>query len=358
MRIFKNVALVLLVLVGVLFVTIGVVFNVNISPVDKNNSKEITVIIPAGSTKQKVGEILEKEGLIRSASFFNVYLKLFETKDFKAATYKLNKSMALKEIINILEKGNNESDKDEEIKITFKEGINIRQLIKVIVSNTNNTEEDVLNLINDEKYLNSLIENYWFIEDDIKNSKLYYSIEGYLFPDTYIYANKDVKVEDIFAKMLKEMDKKLSPFKEEIEKSGYTVHEILTLASVIEKEGKTKDFKMISQVFHNRLNRSNKLESCATSYYGMRMDFDEIGIATNEMMQNVNVYNTYLLSKLPLGPIALPGLKAIEAALYPEEGDNLFFLSDARGNTYFFKTINEQTAYKNQLIKEGNWYRK
>ena len=351
-------ALILLALVGVMFIAIGVVFNMNVSPIDKNNTKEITIIVPAGASKQKVGEILEEEGVIRSSKFFSIYLKLFDTKDFKAATYKLNKSMDLKEIITLLEEGNNESDKDEEIKITFKEGINIRQLAKEIASKTNNTEEDVFNLIKDEKYLDSLIKDYWFIGEEIKNPKLYYSIEGYLFPDTYIYANKDVKVEEIFSKMLKEMDKKLTVHKEEIENSKYTVNQILTLASVIEKEGKAKDFKNISQVFHNRLNRNNKLESCATSYYGMRMDFDEIGIATNEMMRDVNVYNTYLLSELPIGPIALPGIKAIEAALYPEVGDNMFFLSDAKGNTYFFKTANEQAAYKNQLIKEGNWYRK
>ena len=99
------------------------------------------------------------------------------------------------------------------------------------------------------------------------------------------------------------------------------------------------------------------LGSCATAYYGMGMDFDEVGIATSEMTSNINDYNTYILTSLPIGPISLPGLNAIIAAIKPDESDNLYFLSDNEGVTYFFETLQEQTAKKNELIQSGKWQR-
>ena len=193
--------------------------------------------------------------------------------------------------------------------------------------NTNNSYDDVIDTLNDKAYLDELIEKYWFITDNIKNDKLYYSLEGYLFPDTYYFSNKDVTVKEIIEKMLDKMGKVLEEYKDEIENSNLSIHEILTLASIIEKEGKTQDFAMISSVFYNRLKLKMALGSCATAYYGMGMDFDEVGIATSEMMSNINDYNTYILTSLPIGPISLPGLNAIIAAIKPDESDNLYFLS-------------------------------
>ena len=327
----------------------------NIKAVDKNDDSKIEIVIPQGTSKKEVGNILEENGLIRSSTFFSIYIKLFDTKDFKASTYYLSKNMDLKEIINVLENGN--SYNPDQIAITFKEGINIRKLATLIQDNTNNSYDDVIDTLNDKAYLDELIEKYWFITDNIKNDKLYYSLEGYLFPDTYYFSNKDVTVKEIIEKMLDKMGKVLEEYKDEIENSNLSIHEILTLASIIEKEGKTQDFAMISSVFYNRLKLKMALGSCATAYYGMGMDFDEVGIATSEMMSNINDYNTYILTSLPIGPISLPGLNAIIAAIKPDESDNLYFLSDNEGVTYFFKTLQEQTAKKNELIQSGKWQR-
>ncbi len=327
----------------------------NIKAVDKNDDSKIEIVIPQGTSKKEVGNILEEKGLIKSSNFFSIYIKLFDTKDFKASTYYLSKNMDLKEIINILENGN--SYNPDQIAITFKEGINIRKLATLIQDNTNNSYDDVIDTLNDKAYLDELIEKYWFITDNIKNDKLYYSLEGYLFPDTYYFSNKDVTVKEIIEKMLDKMGKVLEEYKDEIENSNLSIHEILTLASIIEKEGKTQDFAMISSVFYNRLKLKMALGSCATAYYGMGMDFDEVGIATSEMMSNINDYNTYILTSLPIGPISLPGLNAIIAAIKPDESDNLYFLSDNEGVTYFFETLQEQTAKKNELIQSGKWQR-
>ena len=355
MKIFRNIAAIILVLLGITILSLCTIYNINIKAVDKNDDSKIEIVIPQGTSKKEVGNILEENGLIRSSTFFSIYIKLFDTKDFKASTYYLSKNMDLKEIINVLENGN--SYNPNQIAITFKEGINIRKLATLIQDNTNNSYDDVIDTLNDKEYLDELIEKYWFITDSIKNDKLYYSLEGYLFPDTYYFSNKSVTVKEIIEKMLDKMEKVLEEYKDEIENSSLSIHEILTLASIIEKEGKTQDFAMISSVFYNRLKLKMALGSCATAYYGMGMDFDEVGIATSEMMSNINDYNTYILTSLPIGPISLPGLNAIVAAIKPDESDNLYFLSDNEGVTYFFKTLQEQTAKKNELIQSGKWQR-
>lgn len=355
MKIFRNIAAIILVLLGITILSLCTIYNINIKAVDKNDDSKIEVIIPQGTSKKEVGNILEENGLIRSSNFFSIYIKLFDTKDFKASTYYLSKNMDLKEIISVLENGN--SYNPNQIAITFKEGINIRKLATLIQDNTNNSYDDVISTLNDDKYLDELIEKYWFITDNIKNDKLYYSLEGYLFPDTYYFSSKNVTVKEILEKMLDKMGSVLAEYKDKIKNSDLNVHEILTLASIIEKEGKTKDFGKISSVFYNRLKLNMSLGSCATAYYGMGMDFDEVGIATSEMMSNVNDYNTYILKSLPIGPISLPGMSAIVAAITPEESDNLYFLSDNEGVTYFFKTLQEQIAKKNELIQSGKWQR-
>lgn len=355
MKLFRNIAIVFLILIAVAIVSLCGIYNLNIQAIDENDTTEIEVIIPSGASKRKVGEILEEKELIRSSTFFNIYVKLFKVGDLKASTYKLSKSMDLKEIITVLEKGN--SYNPSQIQITFEEGINIRGLATLIKDNTNNTYEDVMSLVNDKEYLNELKNSYWFITDDVINDNLYYALEGYLFPDTYYFLNKDVSIKDIFKKMLDRMNEVLEPYKEKIEKSGYSVHEILTLASVIEKEGKIKDFSKISSVFHNRLEIGMTLGSCATAYYGMGMDFNEVGIATSEMISNNNLYNTYQKVGLPIGPIALPSKNAIEAAIMPDDTENLFFLSDNQGVTYFFKTYSEHQKKEKELRAQGKWER-
>ena len=355
MKVFRNIAIVLVVLIAVSLTTICITYNIQVSPVDKNDKTEIEIVIPSGATTAKVGEILEEHKLIRSSTFFNIYTKLFEVNSIKASTYFLSKSMDLKTIVEIIEKGN--SYNPNQIQITFKEGRNIREVATLIAKNTNNKYEDVLSLVNNKEYLNELKKNYWFIEDDITNEKLYYSLEGYLFPDTYYFNNEDVSIKEIFKKMLDKMNNVLSEYKEEIEESEYSIHELLTLASVIEKEGKTKDFTKISAVFHNRLKIKMNLGSCATAFYGMGMDFNEVGIATTEMMNNDNLYNTYKITSLPIGPIALPSKNAIEAAIRPDETKYLFFLSDNEGVTYFFETYAEHQKKEAELKKEGKWYR-
>ena len=342
-------------LVFISIVALGITYKVNISPVDSSDSTKIEVVIPSNTSTKEIGKILKENDLIRSSTFFNIYVKLFKVEGLQSGSHSLSKDMNLEEILEELKKKDTSSS-DSEIKIKFTEGINIRQLANKIAETTNNSYDDVMKLVNDEEYIDELIKKYWFITEDIKNDELYYKLEGYLFPDTYFYKSKDVSVKVIFAKMLTRTDEILSKYKDDITEKNLSVHYILTLASIIEKEGKTRDFKDISSVFYNRIDSNMKFESCATAIYGAKKEFSDIQnrVITDEVMKVENAYNTYYV-QIPVGPICLPGEEAIEAAINPSDTKYLFFLSDNRGITYFFNTYSEHQQKQRELVQAGKW---
>lgn len=350
----KPLLYVLITLVVIVLISLGTIYYLS-SPVDRNNHEEIEVTITPGSGATTIAKTLKEKGLIKSTTYFKLYVKINHINSLKASTYSLKKSMSVKDIIEVLEKGN--SYNPNAITLTFKEGSRVTDYIAVIANNTNNSKEDVEKVFADQTYLKELIDKYWFLDTVILDPNIYYPLEGYLYPAIYNFANKDVSVQTIIETLLNKMDKELSKYKDTISKSNLSVHEILTLASIIEKEGKHRDFADISSVFRNRLNISMKLQSCATTYYGMGLDFSDVGIANDEMIKNNNPYNTYIVSALPIGPISMPSPMAIDAALNPKDTNNLYFLSDNEGNTYFFATASEHAAKKNELIKAGKWLR-
>lgn len=346
---------IILVLVAILLIGIATLLGTYCyfkSPVS-NDKKEVSIVIENGSTISDIATLLKKEGLIKNENFFKLYVKLKKVSNVYAAKYYFSPSMNLDEIINTLNEG---GYNENEISITFKEGINMRGIAKLIKENTSNSEDDVYKKLKDEKYLNSIIEKYWFLTDDIKNSKIYYSLEGYLFPDTYRFNSKDVTVEEIFNKMLDQMEKELNKYKKQIENSKYSVHELITLASITQSEGYNEDdFKNIASVFYNRLKTGMALGSCVTSYYGVKKDM------TDKLLQKdidaSNPYNTRGNNPVsfPVGPISMPGAKALDATLNPIETSYYFFVSDKNNKLYFTKTLNEHERMITKLQNEGLW---
>jgi len=345
--------LVSIVLFFAVIVTGGLIYYSN-SLKGTGNNEKVEFVVDKNDTFSTLGKSLQENNLIKSELTYKIYIKLSKQETLKAGTYELDGTMGVKQIVEILKQGN--SYNPNIVTVTFKEGLNMRGIATVISENTDNTYESVLEQIKDETYLNELINNYWFITEDIKNKELYYSLEGYLFPDTY-QIDKTWNVKEILKTMLDRMEKELNNYKDSIQNSKYSIHQILTLASIIEKEGKTKDFKEISSVFHNRLKIGMRLESCATTFYGMGLDFNEVGIATNEMTSNNNPYNTYKISTLPIGPISSPGKDAIEATINPENSNNYYFLSDNEGVSYFFEEYWQHQQKQRELINQGKWYR-
>ncbi len=352
MKKLRNVMFVFLLLTAVICVSLGLLFKHYTSPV--GGSSDPIILNYDGS--KPIADTLKEADLIRSTTFFKVYLKLFKIDDkgFKKGKYTLNKEMDLREIIDKIQEGTHHSD--EEISITFKEGITMRDIANVIATNTNNTYDDVMNLLKDTEYLKTLVNDYWFITDKILDSKIYYPLEGYLFPDTYRFNSKSVTVKEIFKKLLDQMDIVLTKYKTEIESSKYNVHEILTLASIVEKEiGSNEEYrKNVASVFINRLDRKMSLGSDVTTRYSLKIDNPQQVLKKSEYA-SVNAYNTRsstMAGKLPAGPIATVSEGSILAVLNAPKTDYIYFIANIKSvETFFYTNSRDFEAKKAELSK-------
>lgn len=258
-------------------------------PVSKNDTA-IEVNIPLGTNATKIAEILKQNKIIRSKNAFRVYVKIYDISNFQAGTYYLKQNMNLETIISMLQTG--KMNDPNQINITYIEGKNMKWLAEKIQELTNNKVEDVYNLLANEEYINSLKEKYWFITDEVNNENIYYPLEGYLFPDTYTLKNKDIKVEEIFKIMLDQMNIVLEKYKTDIEKGKYNIHEILTIASIIEMESMSAEGrKDVSSVIYNRLNSNMAIQSDVTTYYAFGIEVGQRDLYQKEINKE-NAYNT------------------------------------------------------------------
>lgn len=350
-----KIVIIILVVLLVLAFSLGFYWNYQLSPVSRESEKVIVEI--KGGSISSIGDTLYENNLIRSKLIYKIYVKLNKVNSLKASTYELNKNMKLSEIIDVLEEGN--SYNPDEIRITFKEGLNIRKIARLIEENTNNKYDDFLSLMDDDSYIDSLISKYWFLTDEIKNDKIYYPLEGYLFPNTYAFLNVDVDVKTIVETMLDETDKQLSKYKDKIENSDYDIHEIMTLASIVELEGASaNDRAGVAGVFHNRLKDKWTLGSDVTTYYYLKIDDFKQSLNGNKNLYTCdNAYNTRCTSfvGLPVGPISMPGIESIDATINYEKHDNYYFVADCKGKTYLNKDATGHYNIIQKLKNEGNW---
>ena len=354
----KKIIIIITIISVIIVLTIASIlgYNNGLKPVNKDNNKAEIVEIEQGTRTEGIINLLKEKKLIRSSLATKIYIKLNKVKNLQAGKYELNQSMPLSEILKKISSG---EIYDESVKITFKEGKNMRWIAKTIAEKTNNTEEDVFNLLKDETYIDSLIEKYWFLSDTIKDQNIYYALEGYLYPDTYKFENANVSVKTIFNIILNNTDKVLSDYKQEIENKKISVHNLLTIASIIELEGKDSDSRAgISSVIYNRLKSNMSLGSDVTTYYAMQVDMGERNLYSSELKTS-NPYNTRgpnMNGKLPIGPIANPSEESIKAALNPSQTNYLYFVADSNGKIYFAKTYQEHQNIIKELQKQGLWY--
>ena len=345
-----------LLLILVLILIIILLYKSFTSPVNKNNKEVNEYEVKSGENYSVIASNLKKEGYIKNELIFKIFVKLMEPKSLEAGIYELSPSMDLKTIIDTFNKG--AKDTRETVSITFVEGKNMRYVINKITDNMNITEEDILNKLKEEEYLNSLIDKHFIITDEIKNNDIYYSLEGYLYPDTYTFY-KDSTIEDIFEKMINNLENKLTKYKDEIESSGYTFHQMLTLASIIEAEaGKSKDRKDVASVFYNRLKDNWSLGSDVTTYYAEKLELWSRDLYKKEI-NRCNAYNTRsscMSGKLPVGPICNPSIDSVIASIEPSETNYYYFVADVYGNTYFSETAAAHDKMVSKLKSEGKWY--
>lgn len=344
---------IIFVILASLFVTGCAIYNYNIGPVSKDKTAK-TIIIEDGETFLTIAPILKENNLIKSEFFYKLYIRLNKPERFEAGTYELSEDMGVKKIVEKIGEGSNTTSKI--IRITFIEGKNMRSVAKTIANNTINTEDDVFNLLSDEEYLDELIKKYWFLTDTIKNNQIYYPLEGYLFPDTYEFMSDEVTVEEVFEKMLDNTEIKLEPYRTAMEAKGYTAHDVLTLASIVELEGAgSTDRAAVAGVFYNRVAAGMPLGSDITGYYGAKMDDWTNGLG--EHVDDCNGYNTRgnCVPALPVGPVCNPGIESIDAVMNPEKHNYYYFVADCEGVTHLSYTYDEHVKTINKLVAEGNW---
>ena len=343
--------LLLVVLLAVILLILGISWVYLASPVDKNDKKDIEVEITKGISVVKISNILKEEKLIRSKTLFKVYIKLYSNKTLKAGNYMLNRSMSLSEIVEVLEEGSKFDSNT--LKLTFKEGQRITDYAKVVADSTNNNYEDVIAIFKDKNYMSELINKYWFLTNNILQDGIYYPLEGYLAPDTYYFKDSDVDPKEIIERMLDEMNKELTEYRVSL---GNNVHYYLTMASIVELEGKTlEDRQNIMGVFNNRISAGMHLGSDVTTYYAFQASMSTK--LTSEQYNTTNPYNTRPTSKVgpPIGPICNPDLTSIQASINPINNNYLYFVDDSNGKVYYSRTIDEQNKVIQDLISSGKW---
>ena len=353
----QGILVIIILVIGIITIGAFGYYRSGLKAVSKKD-EEVIVTIDEGMTPYQIAERLAENKAIKSSAVFKFYIKRNKISGFKFGTYKLNKNMDVEEIIAELQKGSNYYP--DNVNITFLEGKHMRWLAKLIASKTSITEEEVFNKQKDEAYLDTLIEKYWFLTDEIKNDNIYYPLEGYLFPDTYNF-KANVTIEEIFKTMLDEMENKLEPYKAKLQTSSNSIHQYLTMASIVEQEANDEESrKGVAQVFYNRLRATMSLGSDVTTYYGLKVDMSERNLTTKEIMQanSYNTRSTAMIGKLPVGPIGTISISSLEAALYggtSKEG-YFYFVADKNGKIYFTKNETEHNAKIKELKQQGLWF--
>lgn len=309
------------------------------------DSQDQIFVVLSGESVKKIGENLFNADLIKSQFYFKIYVwQKDKQAELQAGEYLLNPSMPITEIVEILTKGRSLS-KEKNIKII--EGWNIRDVDSYLADTGVILDGEFVEIAKKgiRNYELGIME-FKFLNDAPASA----SMEGYLFPDTYrIY--QDSSAEDIIKKMLDNFDKKLTDeMRAEINKQGKTIYEIITTASVVEKEVRTlEDMKIVSGIFWDRIKYGQPLESCATLAYVLGVNKKQYTIEDTKVD---SLYNMYQNKGLPPGPICNPGLSAIQAAVYPEFTDYNYFLSRPdTGETVFSKTFDEHNMNKAKYLK-------
>jgi len=320
----------------------------SLQPVDASSKQYVTVQIPEGANVQTIGSTLEKSGLIKHGVIFAFYAKYKNYSDLKSGYYNLQKSMSTEDIIHELQKGGTaEAQEPALANLTIPEGYTIDQIAQAVGQLQGDfkeplTAEAFLAKVQDDNFISQEVAKYPSLLESLptKESGVRYRLEGFLFPATYSI-KESTTIESLIDEMLAAMDKTLAPHYSTIKSKNLTVNELLTIASLVEKEGaKTEDRKLIAGVFYNRLNLGMPLQSNIAILYAQGKLGQKISLADDAGIDTTinSPYNVYTKAGLMPGPVDSPSLDAIEASINQTKSDNLFFVADVTDGKVYFAT--------------------
>ena len=347
-------------IVGLLFISLAVTgvfaytyIDSALKPVDANSTEYVTVEIPSGSSAKEIGSILEKQGLIKSGQVFNYYTKFKSYANFQSGYYNLQKSMSLDSIAKELQKGGTDTPQPPSLgKLTIPEGYTLDQIAQVVEKSSNKkvsiSAKDFLAKAQDEAFITKMVAKYPKLLSGLptKDKGVKYRLEGYLFPATYHYT-ADTTVESLIDQMLEAMDSNLSKYYDTLSSKNLTVNDVLSVASLVEKEGSTdEDRKNIASVFYNRLNQGMPLQSNIAILYAQGKLGQKTTLAEDAAIDtNIDsAFNVYKTPGLMPGPVDSPSLSAIEATINPNKTDYLYFVANTETGKVYYATTYEEHA--------------
>lgn len=313
-----------------------------LAPVDANDENEITFVVSTGSSLTRVANNLEEAGLIHNRTVFKYVADfLGYGQKIQAGEYRVKRAMDMRQIMDLLTTGDGNPITRN---ITIIPGWTVRDIAAYLAEQKVIESEDAfLSLCK----TGAVFSGYYYIADVLASpnaASRQFALEGYLAPDTYeIYTS--ATPDDVIRKLLSQTEAVFNEeFHERAEQLGMTMDQVITLASMIEKEAKTQDFARVSAVFHNRLRRNMTLGSDVTVKYASGVK--RMALTDSDLKVN-SPYNTYIVKGLPLGPICSPSPAAIRAALYPDEqyvqDEYLYFCSKDPNTSelHFSRTLQE-----------------
>ncbi|HEM4267075.1 TPA: endolytic transglycosylase MltG [Streptococcus suis] len=328
----------------------------SLEPVNAKATEAIQVEIPEGSSTLEIGKILVDNKLIKNATIFNYYSKIKSYNNFQSGFYNLKQNMSVDDIAKALqESGTPTAQKEAAGKILIVEGYTLTQIAQAITDNTKTedkndktpfTTEQFMATVTNQDFINRMVATYpkLFASLPAADSGVIYQLEGYLFPAVYEYSD-ETTIEELVEQMIAAMDNRLQPYYETITAKNLTVNEVLTLASLVEKEGSTdEDRRNIASVFFNRLNAAIPLQSNIAILYAQGKLGQETTLAEDAAIDTSieSPYNIYWTPGLMPGPVDSPSLSAIEAVINANTTDYLYFVADVTtGSVYFTNNIDE-----------------
>lgn len=331
-------------LLAAILILIGCVgfYQSNLQAVSSSD-KTVMFQIREGQTSDQIITNLKEQKLIKNTTVTKLYMKMHGLSDMKAGFFDLNRSWDTEKILKTL--NDSKKAKQDQVVITFKEGVWAKDIASQIQTKMGIDANTLTALWNDDTYLKKMIQKYEFLDDSILNPQTKVKLEGYLFPETYAF-NKRATPQEITETFLDHFDVIYQKYKKEIKASGKSMHDLITMASIVQYEARTaSDMKLVAGVFYNRLDKDMTLGSSVTVCYAL---YDQL---TDWKSCEINYdldspYNTNLYKGLPIGPILNPGENAIEATLNPTASDYLYFVADVYGNgdMHFAKTYEEHQA--------------
>ncbi len=327
----KGKGLLVLILILAAAVAAGGWYVMGLGPAEPGNEEPVMVEVTEGTGASGLVYTLEEAGLVKNMLCARINARIGGHHP-KANTYVLNRSMSLAQIMDVIDNGTFEYISKESFEV--KDGARLLQVADAMAEQFPFTAEEIMAKWSDKAYLNKLIDKYWFLTDEILDKDVMYPLEGYLYADTYIVTTDNASIEEFTEMCLDRMDEELTPRKEAIQKSGFSVHELLTLTSIVTKEARAGDQPKVAGVFMNRLDENMSLGSDVTVCYIYNEDRVEL---KQSQLDSENPYNTRKFAGLPPGPICQVIGDAMDAVLNYEESDDLFFFADEDGTVHYYK---------------------